>query len=132
MRKSTSNFWIMVILLQVIKLGDTFVYFLLHHVLLSSVERRTINDQEATDTILVHGVFIMFFLLLLIYNYSQLYHLNAKMQLNNNTTQSHFLLMNLEMQKVLINHAFLESGDQLLSNSKSCLENTFQFEKFTF
>jgi hypothetical protein len=23
--------------------------------------------------------------------------------------------MNLEMQKVLINHAFLESGDQLLS-----------------
>ncbi|CAB9541273.1 hypothetical protein BROOK1789B_1791 [Bathymodiolus brooksi thiotrophic gill symbiont] len=40
--------------------------------------------------------------------------------------------MNLEMQKVLINHAFLESGDQLLSNSKSCLENTFQFEKFTF
>ena len=25
------------------------------------MERRTINDQEATDTILVHGVFIMFF-----------------------------------------------------------------------
>ena len=40
--------------------------------------------------------------------------------------------MNLEMQKVLINHAFLESGDQLLSNSKSCLENTFQFEKIHF
>jgi hypothetical protein len=43
-----------------------------------------------------------------------------------------FLLMNLEMQKVPINHAFLESGDQLLSNSKSCLGNTFQFEQFTF
>ena len=43
-----------------------------------------------------------------------------------------FLLMNLEMQKVPINHAFLESGDQLLSNSKSCQGNTFQFEQFTF
>jgi hypothetical protein len=43
-----------------------------------------------------------------------------------------FLLMNLEMQKVPINHAILESGDQLLSNSKSCLGNTFQFEQFTF
>ena len=47
---------------------DVDVYCLLHHVLLSSVERRTINDQEATfvfvfatDSILVHGVFIMFF-----------------------------------------------------------------------
>ena len=30
------------------------------------------------------------------------------------------------MQKVIINHAFLESGDQLLSNSKSCLENTWK------
>jgi hypothetical protein len=29
-------------------------------------------------------------------------------------------------------NAFLESGDQLLSNSKSCLGNTFQFEQFTF
>jgi hypothetical protein len=28
------------------------------------------------------------------------------------------------MQKVPINHAFLESGGQLLSNSKSCLGNT--------
>jgi hypothetical protein len=36
------------------------------------------------------------------------------------------------MQKVPINHAFLESGDQLLSNSKSYLGNTFQFEQFTF
>jgi hypothetical protein len=43
-----------------------------------------------------------------------------------------FLLMNLEMQKVPINHVFLESGDQLLSNSKSYLGNTFQFEQFTF
>ena len=133
MRKRTTNFWIMVILLQVIK---SWRYICIlpssSRSTLSSVERRTINDQEATDLILVHGVFIMFFLLLLIYNYSQLCHLNAKMQLNNKTTQSHFLLMNLEMQKGLINHAFLESGDQLLSKSKSCLENTFQFEKFTF
>ena len=42
------------------------IYCLIHHVLLSSVERGTINDQEATfvfatDSILVHGVFIMFF-----------------------------------------------------------------------
>ena len=58
---------------------DVDVYCLLHHVLLSSVERRTINDQEAIDSILVQGVFIMFFFkLLLIYNYSQLYHPNAK------------------------------------------------------
>ena len=35
------------------------------------------------------------------------------------------------MQKVPINHALLESGAQLLSNSKSCLGNTFQFEQFT-
>jgi hypothetical protein len=40
--------------------------------------------------------------------------------------------MNLEMQKVPVNHAFLESGDQLLSNSKSYLGNTFQFEQFTY
>jgi len=40
----------MVILLQVIKSWRYICkYCLIHHVLLSSVERRTINDQEATD-----------------------------------------------------------------------------------
>jgi hypothetical protein len=38
----------------------------LHFQVISSVERRTINDQEATDTILVHGVFIMFFFIIAI------------------------------------------------------------------
>ena len=56
----------MVILLQVIKSWRYICkYCLIHHVLLSSVERRTINDQEATDSILVHGVFIMFFFIYL-------------------------------------------------------------------
>ena len=93
------SFWKIVVLYEIYrenwKHANTFVhclyiciYRLIHHVLLSSVERRTINDQEATfvfvfatDSILVHGVFIMFFfLLLLIYNYSQLYHLNANFE----------------------------------------------------
>ena len=51
----------MIILLQVIKSWRYICILPSSSVLLSSVERRTINDQEDTDTILVHGVFIMFF-----------------------------------------------------------------------
>ena len=72
----------MVILLQVIKFWRYICkYCLIHHVLLSSVERRTINDQEATWRFyyVFFYLFIYLFSVIDIQLYSQLYHLNAKM-----------------------------------------------------
>ena len=69
--------------------------------ILSSVERRTINDQEATDLILVHGVFIMFFnLFIYCYWYTTIVScIILTQKCSEITTQlSHFLLMNLEFK----------------------------------